>query len=142
MKNLLKISIALTLTIIVVFGFALPLNPAGNWYQQFFPNLGGRNILDMTFLDSLTGYTITNISSDTSYILKTTNGGDNWVINHRASSSLFRNIQFLNSNTGYVSGQHLIKTTNAGNNWFLVYFSLFAEDSYFINNDTAWYEDP
>ncbi|MGH2575495.1 MAG: hypothetical protein ACRDFC_07330, partial [Ignavibacteria bacterium] len=31
-------------------------NPAGNWYQQFLPNLNGRQITDVTFNDSLLGY--------------------------------------------------------------------------------------
>jgi len=142
MKKPLKITLTLSITIIMLLGFVLPLNPAGNWYQQFLPNIGSRTILDITFLDSLTGYLITTISADTSYILKTTDSGDSWSINHRATSSIFRRIQFINNNTGYVGGQHLIKTTNGGSNWFLVYPSLFAEDIYFISNDTAWYADP
>jgi hypothetical protein len=56
-------------------------NRSGGWYQQFLPNIGNRSIVDITFTDSLNGYSITSTSSDTSYILKTTNGGDNWNVN-------------------------------------------------------------
>ena len=143
MKRLLKITFTLFITTIIVLGFALPLNPLnGNWYQQFMPSMGGRTILDITFLDSLTGYSITSISSDTSYVLKTTNGGDIWIINYRAPSSIFRRILFVNNNTGFIGGQNLFKTTNAGGNWSIIYPSLFSEDMYYINNDTAWYADP
>ena len=50
------------------------------WYQQYFPNLNGSTIKDMTFLDSLTGFAVTNTQYIIvqAYILKTTNGGDNW----------------------------------------------------------------
>ncbi|HJY64702.1 MAG TPA: hypothetical protein VJ455_11150, partial [Ignavibacteria bacterium] len=56
----------------------------GNWYQQFMPNLNGRQITDITFIDSLNGYAVTNNLSpgDTGYILKTTNGGTNWNLQY------------------------------------------------------------
>ena len=142
MNKLFKILLTFFAFCLFTFAFIMPLNPVGNWYQQFMPNIGGRTILDITFLDSLTGYSLTSISSDTSYILKTTNGGDDWFINYRAPSFIFRRVQFLNNNTGYVAGQNLIKTTNAGLNWLPVNTSLFIEDIHFISNDTAWYADP
>ena len=53
------------------------------WYQQWFPNLNGSTIKDITFLDSLTGFAVTTTNSSLqAYILKTTNGGDNWNIVH------------------------------------------------------------
>lgn len=42
------------------------------------PDLGGRQIKDIFFLDSLTGWAVTPYitQNDTVYVLKTTNGGD------------------------------------------------------------------
>ncbi len=39
----------------ILFAFTPPLNPpTGGWTQQFMPDLGGAQISDITFLDSLT----------------------------------------------------------------------------------------
>ncbi|MCC6866718.1 MAG: hypothetical protein IT280_11230, partial [Ignavibacteria bacterium] len=77
MKKLLKISLTIFFTAIIVLGFAVPANmpPNGTWYQQFFPPLGGRVISDITFVDSLTGYAVTKFTSsnDTNFILKSSN---------------------------------------------------------------------
>jgi photosystem II stability/assembly factor-like uncharacterized protein len=141
MKELLKITLTLFITLIIVLGFAMPLNPVGNWYQQFMPNLGGRQIRDITFLDSLTGYAIsTRLSvSDSSLILKTSDGGNNWTIVYAPIGFIFKKIQFINQLTGYVGGTGLFKTTNGGNSWSDMNTSISLEDMSFINNDTAWY---
>ena len=78
------------------------------WYQQYFPNLNGSTIKDMTFMDSLTGFAVTNTNSSLqAYILKTTNGGDNWNIvytyNSPSTTVLFTKIQFPNNYIGYAS---------------------------------------
>ena len=147
LKKLLKITFTLIFTTILLLGFAVPLNPNGNWYQQFLPNLGNRQISDITFLDSLTGYSVTNNLSpgDTGYILKTTNGGDIWNYYFTVNRG-FTALDFININTGYACGgsgggtTYLSKTTNAGLNWFLVN-SPSAEkwdDMSVLNNDTIW----
>ena len=71
----------------------------------------------MVFTDSLTGYIIsTRLSStDTSIILKSTNGGDNWSINHTDSGFIYKHIQFIDRDKGWaywiVGGIH---TTTGG----------------------------
>ena len=53
------------------------------WYLQTFPNLNGSNIIGFDFLDSLTGFAVTNVNSSyNAYILKTTDGGDIWKIKY------------------------------------------------------------
>jgi photosystem II stability/assembly factor-like uncharacterized protein len=117
----------------------MPLNPAGNWYQQFMPNLGGRTIQDIEFLDSLTGYATARQTGDTSYVLKTTNGGDNWQIVYRNFFAMTQ-IQFLNVNTGYAAGAYLFKTTNGGFNWNVINApaGALAQDMHVLNTDTIW----
>ncbi len=144
MKKLFKITLTLFLAAIIVLGFALPLNPAGNWYQQFFPNLSNQQISDVTFLDSLIGFAVTESTpiNDTAYILKTTNGGDNWIIKHRSVDDYSR-IMFANSNTGFTAGGDLIKTTNAGENWTGINRpnQTRIDGMYVLNNDTLWLVD-
>jgi len=147
LKKLLKIALTLFITTIIVLGFAMPLNPVGNWYQQFMPNLNNEPIKDIIFLDRLTGFAVTGdgLPNDSNYILKTTNGGDNWVIKYRAYRDFYR-IQFINQNTGFACGgfnsigQGLFKTTNGGENWFNINApgSIYFEDMSVLNEDTMW----
>ena len=126
--------------------------PPFGWYQQFLPNLNGRNVTDVFFLDSLNGYAVTNSNGqyDTAFILKTTNGGDNWFLNYSRTAwyTGFNKIRFINLNTGFVCGvsvsggpKGLTKTTNGGLNWF----DLNTPDPYLVyadmsvlNADTIW----
>jgi len=116
-----------------------PASPAvGNWYQQFMPDIGSRTIQDITFVDSLTGYVSARQTGDTSYILKTMNGGNNWQIIYRNFFAMTQ-IQFLNSSTGYACGAYLFKTINGGLNWNQITApSISPEEFVSINEDTIW----
>jgi len=132
------------LLFIISFDFAH--NPPGGWYQQFLPNLNGRPISDITFLDSLIGFGVTPYTAnDTAYIIKTTDGGNNWNIVLQGYTNTiggFNRIQFVNQSTGYTCGNFLWKTTNGGLNWFGVNTSgIFPENMYILNEDTIWLTD-
>ena len=139
MKKLLRITLTAFYTTIIVLGFAMPLNlPNGTWQQQFMPNMNGRTIQDIQFIDSLTGFASARQTGDTSYILKTTNGGDSWQIIFRNLLAMEK-IQFLNINTGYSCGAYLFKTTNAGTNWNQVTApAISPEELFVLNEDTIW----
>jgi photosystem II stability/assembly factor-like uncharacterized protein len=121
----------------------------GGWYQQFMPNLNGKPLSDVFFIDSLVGWAVTNtnVSNDSAYILKTTNGGDNWNIIYYSKNN-FNKIKFINYNTGFTAGvtayigaSCINKTTNGGLNWFFVnppdaFFTL--NDISILNIDTIW----
>lgn len=124
----------------------MPLNPVGKWYQQFLPPINNRPISDITFIDSITGFAVTPyIANDTAYILKSTNGGNNWnrvFTGPTNSIGGFNKVQFLNSDTGYVCGNFLRKTINGGLNWFPVNTSgIFPENMYVLSSDTIWLID-
>jgi photosystem II stability/assembly factor-like uncharacterized protein len=137
------------LLFIIGFNFTDSPPPFG-WYQQFMPSLNGQNINDITFTDSLNGYAVTNYANGHSYIVKTTNCGDNWFINYDGTSSnyLFKRVEFINQNTGFVGGliivsslYYILKTTNAGVNWIYInapYQSIPQDDIYALNEDTLW----
>ncbi len=109
--------------------------PPSNWYQQFIPNMGSEQLADITFLDSLVGYAITQ----THNILKTTNGGDNWnIIYNDTTGNIFTRLQFLNESTGFVGAYNTLKTTNGGNNWFQISTPVPVQDIYVLNEDTIW----
>jgi photosystem II stability/assembly factor-like uncharacterized protein len=148
MLKLARILIAFAVFCFFTFAFLLPLNPPnGTWYQQFFPNLNGRTIIDIEFTDSLTGYAITN--TDTPYVLKTINGGDSWTVIFNDNES-FTRMAFINSYTGFitrgfVNGTDMIhKTTSGGTNWSTLTMPEvgIANDISVLNADTFWVADP
>lgn len=118
--------------------------PPPGWYQQTLPV--SDQINDIFFLDSLNGWAVTygRINPpDTAYIIKTTNGGNNWNIQYQYVND-FLAIQFCDENTGYACGGFgigsLFKTTNGGTNWNNITFgstNRFADLS-FISKDTGW----
>ena len=114
----------------------------GGWYLQIISDLGSRQISDITFTDSLTGYAVAQLSYDTNYIMKTTNGGDNWQIVYKQFYAMTK-IHFLNNTTGFVCGGYFYKTTNAGFNWNQVNTPAISSVSMFIiSNDSIWLADP
>ncbi len=114
-------------------------NPPG-WYLQQLPVNDFVN--DIFFLDSLTGWVVTNGgSNDTAYIIKTENGGKDWKVLNR-SFKYYTKIQFFNNDSGYISGAPggVWKTFNGGYNLILCNKGLpFGIDDFqFINEDTGW----
>ena len=110
------------LAFIIAFNFSD--NPKSGWYQQFIPDLHGGSIVDLTFTDSLTGYAVTSVDdSSISYILKTLNGGENWII-IKSDSGIgnYTKCQFINNTTGFISAldARLLKTSDGGTSWILL----------------------
>jgi|WetSurMetagenome_2_1015567.scaffolds.fasta_scaffold15127_3 photosystem II stability/assembly factor-like uncharacterized protein len=143
-KYFFKLLDILTVLCLLIFfaSFGFKDSKSGGWYQQWFPNMNGSTIQSITFLDSLTGYAVTNSNSLLQeYILKTTNGGDNWIINFTYNTPnlnwSFIKISFINSNTGFAfSWAEMFKTTNGGNNWSMITNDLYPQDIAVINKDT------
>ena len=133
------------LLFIIAFNFS-DNPPVSGWQQQFMPNFNGKPLKDITFTDSLTGYALIGYdNSDSNFILKTTNSGDNWDV-IRIENRQINKISFLNNDTGYVCGAnpltaYLIRTTNGGLNWSNVNTSATGweiTNMFILNTDTMW----
>jgi photosystem II stability/assembly factor-like uncharacterized protein len=115
----------------------------GGWYQQYLPTEINKPITGMVFIDSLTGFIVTGADTvgNTNYILKTTNGGDNWAINFSAITK-FHKIQFINDSTGFAMGAlSFYKTTNRGVSWNSIGLPGYPVDLYVLNTDTMFMAD-
>ena len=117
-------------------------SPPSGWYIQQIPV--NKNITDIYFTDTLNGWAVASNTGqlDSGYILKTTNGGANWLLNYSTDRNFFA-IQFTDVNTGYASGGWgpglFYKTINGGNNWnILATGGIRFTDLYFLNKDTGW----
>ncbi len=84
-------------------------------------SVGGADLKALFFLNSLTGYCV----GQSGTIIKTTNGGTNWVNQTSGTSETLNDVYFLDVSTGYVVGNApfpsgdgvILKTTNGGTNW-------------------------
>jgi hypothetical protein len=61
MRKLKQITF-LSFIFIVTLAFNFQDNPPSNWTRQLLPDIGNRQITDMTFKDSLTGYAVATIA--------------------------------------------------------------------------------
>ncbi|MFZ4591422.1 MAG: YCF48-related protein [Ignavibacteria bacterium] len=75
-------------------------------------------------------------------IIKTTNGGDNWFfirVETQPPDRSYGEIQFLNSQTGYLNRIPPSKTTDGGQSWFNILDSSLYTEMYFIDVNTGWF---
>jgi hypothetical protein len=75
---------------------------------------------DLTFISETEGFAISNSGG----IVKTTDGGYNWVEISSPCNCFLSKIQFTDRNTGYITGgddagAYLLKTTDSGQGWEL-----------------------
>ena len=94
----------------------------------------------VSFVNENTGWIA---GTDSNKIFKTTNGGDNWIVQFYSSDNFnFSKIKFFNSNIGVGSGNngHFGKTTNGGINWLISTINI--NETYssmsFIDSNTGW----
>ncbi len=105
------------------------------------------------FLNTNMGF----IVGDSGKILKTTNGGSNWMLNQPLNNHSYLDVFFLNSTTGWAVGNKtvgggmywgtekvVVKTTNEGINWSMIYSSSSVYQGtgfmsiYFIDSQTGY----
>jgi photosystem II stability/assembly factor-like uncharacterized protein len=135
------------LTIVIILaGINFSDNRSPGWFVQTLPINDAYN--DLFFIDSLHGWMVStgySGTADTGYIIHTSNGGYNWVV-QKAEPQLFWRVQFVDTNYGYVVGgsslANIKKTTNGGINWTDISSSfgnrLGIQDLSFVNKDTGW----
>ena len=114
--NLTKV--ALTLTLLIIFHFSFLINHCiSQWIQQ--TSGTGVTLYDVEMVNENTGW----ICGAGGTILKTTNGGENWIsVSNPAVGKPLFDIDVIDANTMYCVGwfETILKSTNAGVNWFAI----------------------
>ncbi len=91
------------------------------WTTDTLPgNAAQRDYNSIFFVDTLTGYMAGGSRSlNLRTILKTNDGGENWVIVKDDEGSMIKSVFFSSTDTGYAAGETgtILKTTNGGVNW-------------------------
>jgi photosystem II stability/assembly factor-like uncharacterized protein len=104
--------------IFILFTFHISLLTLNaQWVAQYNPS--SINLQDVTFINRYTGW----VCGDGSQILKTTNGGVNWVLQSSGvSGKILTGIHAVDSQFVYCVGwwQTVLKTTDGGNNWIIL----------------------
>lgn len=108
----------------------------GQWVLQ---TSGTTNALrSVYFIDDNTGWTVGSNGT----ILKTSNGGTNWVNLSYLINVFLQGVRFVNQSTGWCVGDSgiIINTTNGGTNWYTQNSGTINElySVFFINADTGW----
>ncbi|MEO8210789.1 MAG: T9SS type A sorting domain-containing protein [bacterium] len=122
----------------------------GNDWTNSSSNFAYRSI---QFKNVNTGYMIANyahdVLGDSIHVLKTVDGGSNWINMYSKGRAHLSSVYFLNENTGWAAGfsrsggneDMILKTSNGGINWQIFdYPSLsFINSIFFTSYDTGWY---
>ena len=64
------------------------------------------------FVDDSTGW----IVGSGGFIKKTTNAGNEWILQNSGTTLILKSVQFVDQNTGWICGESglILKTTNGG----------------------------
>jgi photosystem II stability/assembly factor-like uncharacterized protein len=108
---------------------------AGLSWNTVFENGGA--VRGIHFVDENTGYAILSNS-----ILKTVNGGDDWIEIPLNNANILLDVFFVNQNVGYVCGfmGDFYKTTDGGENWIKIptQFTNSLLSMYFVDENTGY----
>ncbi len=140
-------TIKLFIILYALCNLSIPTTINSQWYQQSIPV--SNPIVGLEFVDSLRGWAATSSYQDTSYILYTTNGGNNWNIQLKITGIEFEVLDAVDSSVIYLGGYKysvptwttlLLKSTNAGTNWvdMNMTVSIGFDDMFFVNRDSGY----
>ena len=136
-------------TFIIVF-VLLSATANAQWFLQNSPSQN-YNFSDVFALNRNTAFAVGyNNTSYEGIIIKTTNGGDNWVNFLIDSTGYYLSIYFVNENIGWIAGGFpdpwsdadfgiIQKTADAGENWIKDTIGVGALNSIiFVDQNTGW----
>jgi photosystem II stability/assembly factor-like uncharacterized protein len=124
--------------ILLIFHFSL-LIANSQWIRQVSGTTG--NITDVEFINRYTGW-----ACGDNIIYKTTNAGQNWILQPNPAQCYIEQICPVDSNIVYAAGWFtMLKTTNGGQNWIGIFAGTYGsglpqlEGVHFINSNTGWF---
>jgi photosystem II stability/assembly factor-like uncharacterized protein len=110
------------------------------WFWQN-PLPQGNPLEDIYVFDENTAIAVGGVST----VIKTTDGGTSWNVQHYAGGTTERlfSVHFTNNNTGWAVGDNgtILKTTNGGTNWNPQTSGMgwrWLHSVHFTDNNTGW----
>lgn len=132
MKHIYQISICFF--ILVKISFA-----QDGWFWQY-PKPQGNTLHDIFIFDQNTAIAVGDLGT----VIKTTDGGENWDVQHHAGgrASNLNGVHFINEMTGWAVGMDglILKTMDGGINWNEIKWKPGTELTavFFTNADSGW----
>lgn len=125
-----------TLSLLTLLFF--PSDIYTQWYSQYFST--GHFVLDIRFINRYTGWACGSSGA----ILKTTNGGKEWVRQTTNTTAYLTGIFPVNDRIAYACGWYcILKTENGGENWNIVRIGTNQVGElwclWFIDENTGWF---
>jgi len=124
-------------------GVIIKTDDAGNTWKITNQNdvtNGFQTLNSVHFTSTETGYAVGNDDNFNSLILKTTNGGNNWVSQNSESNIILNSVSFFDPDNGFVVGRNgtILNTTDGGINWVMKNSGTnYDLSSIFIFNDSV-----
>lgn len=125
--------------VVVLLLHSLNVHSQSSWFWQN-PIPTASNLFDVQMIDNNTFYMCGNGGT----IIKTTNAGQNWILQESYTEETLFALYFVNVNTGWAVGSDdkgiIRKTTDGGNTWFAQTSpQLYAlRDVVFLNSNTGY----
>jgi len=119
------------------FTISKTTNGGMNWSTQ---NGGIPNIYKLTFIDSLNGWAVGNVSIVyTGSIIRTTNGGVSWIHYSTGINTPLKSLFFLDNKMGWCGSNALYKTNDKGVSWIgISNFSSTINSILFLDSLNGW----
>jgi photosystem II stability/assembly factor-like uncharacterized protein len=99
-----------------IFSFLLTCNLTAQWEWQS-PLPTGNYIFGVDFVDANHGWAFDKFG----YLISTTNGGDSWKVTNDTIYRPMGDLDFINTNTGWIAGYKIRKTLDGGQSWVVQY---------------------
>lgn len=112
----------------------------GNIWNKISESPENLSIVSFDFINELTGFVIGKNENSVNLIYRTTNLGNNWILDSVNINNSISQLNFLNEQTGYLTTQNgFYKTENSGLNWTLKNSSSFVtRELKFTSLDTGY----
>lgn len=110
------------------------------WTTQYLSSIGGNYLRKIQFVNQMTGWACGGNGT----LIKTTNGGENWLVINVGTSQFLTSLYFVDQNTGWIGAQDefIRKTTNGGTTWYSAPVNIqsgwWAAEFSFINSLTGY----
>jgi hypothetical protein len=115
-------------------------NSGDEWITQYIGN-NTYPLFSVYFFNNNLGWAV----GDWGIVLKTTDGGENWIDQSPIGDYEFTSVYFTDVNTGWVVGNiydpYILKTTNGGEDWSFQYMGGMYDrynNIYFVDNNIGW----
>ena len=108
----MKLKFILILSLLLI---NLPINAQEGWFWQN-PLPQGNRLTSLCFTDGNIGAAV----GDHGAIIRTTDGGENWIVQNSNTTSYLKGVSFSDSFHGTAVGLNgtIIRTTDGGEHWF------------------------